>query len=257
MRAREVRFRGAELFNLYSMMVVHDLSRCLSLLARTRGKNDDSSTPNSLDVSSASASVAPIVLSSRTKSTSKSVCGVLIIPLPAMSRGSLKTRMPSRGKPTGLEIVNDLVDQVRILKQTNCRSCHIGLHQTPNLLQWGIADSLEQCQRHGSCLLRLCCRRFSPLFCNPLLHSCTKPRCITVNHFNVAVLDDVPAPPKRSLTQNAAAALPLRAGRTDLVVDTPRIPDTHTGLAIDRSLNQSGIPFLPLPPSICSFRPAS
>jgi hypothetical protein len=43
--ARQVRFRGAEVFDLDSMMAVHKLSRCLGLLARTRGKNDDSSTP--------------------------------------------------------------------------------------------------------------------------------------------------------------------------------------------------------------------
>src|ERR1019366_10684710 len=29
----------------------------------------------------------------------------------------------------GLEIANNLVDQAPILKQTNCRFCHIGLHQ--------------------------------------------------------------------------------------------------------------------------------
>src|ERR1022692_1552355 len=40
-----------------------------------------------------------VVLSSRIKSTSKSVCRILITPLPAISRGSPKTRTSFRGKP--------------------------------------------------------------------------------------------------------------------------------------------------------------
>src|ERR1017187_4215005 len=50
-RAGEVRYRGAEFFDLYRTMAVHDLSRRVRLLARTRCENHDSSTPHSSDVS--------------------------------------------------------------------------------------------------------------------------------------------------------------------------------------------------------------
>jgi hypothetical protein len=50
-RAREVRYQGAELFDFYGAMVVHDLSSRVRLLARTSCENHDSSTPYSSDIS--------------------------------------------------------------------------------------------------------------------------------------------------------------------------------------------------------------
>src|ERR1019366_2879927 len=47
----------------------------------------------------------------------------------------------------GLEIANDLVDRARILKQTNCRSCHIGLHQ------FSLQDCIRQLARAMSAAL--------------------------------------------------------------------------------------------------------
>jgi hypothetical protein len=116
-------------------MVVHDLSSRVRLIARTRCENHDSSTPHSPDVSFRVRFGSPY----RSKVPNQvdfkiSVWGTHDSTTRHLSWLAQDTDVLSR-ETAGLEIANDLVDQDWILKQTNCRFCHIDLHQF-NLRHW-------------------------------------------------------------------------------------------------------------------------
>src|ERR1017187_10418181 len=100
-----------------------------------------------------------VVLSSRIKSTSKSVCRILITPLPAISRGSPKTRTSFLGKP--------LASRSRTTSSTelgfsNKPTAVLAISASINLVcRTAFVSSLGQCLQH--CLVSGCRHRSS--FC--------------------------------------------------------------------------------------------
>jgi hypothetical protein len=86
-----------ELLNFYGIVAVHDLSRVIHLFARSCCENEDTSAPHPLDVRIGLVNACPDCLSSRLKTTSKSVRGVLMAPSPDISGGSPRMRISFRG----------------------------------------------------------------------------------------------------------------------------------------------------------------
>ncbi len=127
-RTRELRPRGADLFDLHSTVAVHNLSCCLCFVARTRGENHDSSAPYPSDIIFRVRFEDP----ERREITNQSHFKIRVW----STHESATRHLPRLDQNTdvipreasGLEIANDLVDRTWILKQTNCRFCHIDLH---------------------------------------------------------------------------------------------------------------------------------
>src|SRR6185437_14100122 len=128
-RTLEMRFRGAKLLKLNCGVSVHDFSGRVHFLVRTGGENDNSSVPDPFDVSFRIRFGGP----DRPKLADQVHLKIGVWDTHHPSARHIR-RLPQDAdiipwETTGLEIVNNSIDRFRILKQTNCRSCHVDLHQ--------------------------------------------------------------------------------------------------------------------------------